>query len=364
MKIFVTTCSMNKIDGGNDYSYYGWSNERKTDLLQRRRRVLEMMQTKALKSSLRLPVEGPDFGATAEGGQYLPARKRYSEGAFIRGLVASGRKLSDWEKTNRLYFVSALYGLVNSREPIQNYDLDLHQPQLLELWKDKDVLTNALLRDLRDLRQVCNVIDCCVNDNYVAMIEWARLTEAGHEVRHVMKSGEFTTRQIRWTVGHLAGDNRDRLLDLVQYEECRYTSDNGSVTLSKVITAMRQAVPSRPLSGEISSHDIARPSVAVAYHRPSQKESFITHARKRGWGNFFNFEFVNNLNKETLETLDRHGVRTLIIHVDDTHSHLQKAYKTPTTSLEEELPKDWTFRKVKNERYSDVQLELRARFKN
>jgi hypothetical protein len=151
MNVFVTTCSMNKIEGGKDYSYYRWRNERRVDLLQRRRRVLEMMQTKALKSSLRLPIEGPDFGATAEGGQYLPARKRYNEGAFIRGLVASGRKLSEWQKKNRLYFVSALYGLANSREPIQNYDLDLRQPLLQELWKDKDVLTEALLRQTKDM---------------------------------------------------------------------------------------------------------------------------------------------------------------------------------------------------------------------
>jgi hypothetical protein len=364
MNVFVTTCSMNKIEGGKDYSYYGWRNERRADLLQRRRKVLEMMQTKALKSSLRLPVEGPDFGATAEGGQYLPARKRYNEGSFIRGLVASGRKLIEWEKTNCLYFISALYGLANSREPIQNYDLDLRQPLLQELWKGKDILTEALLRDLRDLRRVCNVIDCCANDNYASMIDWARLSEAGHEVRHVVRNGEFTSSQTRWTAGHLAGDKRDRLLDLVQYKECRYTADNGSITLSKEIPAVPQAPPSKPPSEEISSQDIGRPSVAVAFHRFSQKESFMTPARKCGWLGFVNFEFINNLSKEALEKLDKHGFKTLIIHIDDTHPNLQKAYKTQTTVLKAGLPEGWTFRKVRKERYSDIQFELKVGFKN
>lgn len=68
-----------------------------------------MMKTGMLKSDLDHPVEGPDFGGDAESGLYSPALKRYQEGAFVRGLVASKAKLSEWgKKKSAIFHIGAL----------------------------------------------------------------------------------------------------------------------------------------------------------------------------------------------------------------------------------------------------------------
>jgi hypothetical protein len=365
MNVFITTCSKNKIDGGKPYSYYGWRNERRAPLLLVRARILEMMREGELKSGLRLPVAGPDFGGRDEDGQYLPARKRYSEGSFMGGLLASKRKLSEWHRSNQLYFVSAIYGLANYEEPIQNYDLRL-QPCLQALWIERGKLANILLQDLRDLKQTCNIIDCCGDEGYSGLIQWELLTGAGHSVRHARKCGELDPGQLRWASGHLAGDGEDRLFDLIQYQECRYTSDNGSLSLSTnlpMTIASQPGVHRTPIAEAIFKQPSPNPTIAIAIHRASQKQSFITHARNRGWPQIADFEFISDLRKDFLLNLDKHGIRTLIIHVDDTHAHLQKAYKANFADLIGDLPSNWEYRKIKNERYSDIELEKRIGFK-
>ena len=363
MNIFVTTCSKNKIEGGKPYSFYAWRNERKKPLISVRAQVLDMMFNGELPSGLRLPVHGPDFGGRDEKGPYLEARKRYSEGSFIAGLKASKKNLSEWRRTNRIYFVSALYGLASCNEPIQNYDLRL-QPSLQSLWINQGRLANVLLQDLRDMKQICNVIDFCADENYSSLIDWKELTDAGYEVRHAVRSGELEDGQVRWAAGHLAGDRTERLLDLIQHEECRYTSDNGSISLLKYLVAGRPTfAPIQHNNIGISPYTLPRPTLAVAIHREPQKRSFMAYAKNRNWQDIVNIEFIDDLRKETLHRLDKYGVRTLIIHIDDTHANLQKAYRARSVNLIGDLPESWEHRKIKNERYSDIELERRIGFK-
>jgi hypothetical protein len=364
MNIFVTTCSAKKIKSGKSYFSYGWHNEKRGELLKKRSRVLRMMENKVVTSSLELPVKGPDFGGTSKEGLYLPAFRQYSQGSFVQGLITSGCKLNEWGKRNRLYFISALYGLTHYKEPIQNYDLRLYQPVLPDKWKESDVLTSLLIKDLNHITGNCLIIDCCANETYRSLVDWGKLRKTGHNIRHAKSSGEFEESQVRWTCGYLAGDNPSRLMDLVEYEECQYTADNGSIVLREEAPDDSSAVSPKPNREEVLSSGIARSSIAVAVHRPSQKNSFMTHAKKQGWLDAATFEFIDNLSKESLNRLDKHGLRLLIIHVDDTHADIQKAYKARSRNLVGDLPDGWHYRKVKNERYSDIKFEYKIDFSN
>jgi hypothetical protein len=362
MNIFITTCSAKKIQGGKGFLSYGWHNEKRGELLKRRSRVLRMMENKIVPSSLKIPFEGPDFGGTAEEGLYLPAYRRYSQGSFVQGLITSECKLNDWGKRNRLYFISALYGLAQFNEPIQNYDLRLDQPILSEKWKENGLLTSVLIRDLSCIKGEIFIIDCCVNEIYRSLIDWAKIRNAGYAIRHAVSNGQLDETQVRWTCGHLAGENPSRLFDLFEYEECQYTADNGSIVL-------RKSVPDYPLPESLNqpreggtAAGIVRPSIAVAVHRPSQKETFMIHAKNQGWLDATKFEFIDNLRKETLVRLDKHGMKLLIIHVDDTHADIQKAYKAKSQNLVGDLPEGWHYRKVKNGKYSDIQFEYKIDF--
>jgi hypothetical protein len=64
---------MNKAEGGNLLGDSDWWGERRYPLLERRREVLKLLQSSALRSSAALPLEGPDFGGSVRFGQYLPA---------------------------------------------------------------------------------------------------------------------------------------------------------------------------------------------------------------------------------------------------------------------------------------------------
>jgi len=323
-----------------------------------------MMENKVIASSLRLPVNGPDFGGNSEEGLYLPAFRRYSQGSFVQGLITSACKLSEWGKRNRLYFISALYGLAHYKEPIQIYDLPMYQPVLSDRWKESDVLTNLLIKDLGQAKENCHIIDCCANETYRSLIDWDKLRKTGYAIRHAISSDKLDETQVRWTCGHLAGQGAARLLDLIQYEECQYTADNGSIVFREKVPDSSPDEPKKSTREERLASGSVCFSVAVAVHRPSQKDSFMTHARAQGWLDAANFEFIDNLSEETLSRLDKHGTRLLIIHIDDSHADNQKAYKASSRNLVGDLPEGWHFRKIKNERYSDIQFEYKIGFRN
>ncbi len=354
---------MNKAGGGKPYGYYDWKGQSREQLLKTRWHVLELMKAGIVKSSLRCPVIGPDFGGSEMEGKYLPALKRYSQGAFIEGLKASKTRLTEWGRENRLYFISGLYGIVHCKEPIQNYDLDLLQAKVQEEWKASRTLTEVLLSDLRWKRAKGDcVFDCCANETYQSLIDWESLRNEGLVVRHAARSGEFTGHQVRWACGHLSGAAPERLADMVEHEGSQYSSDNGSIQFLKKM----QVAPSEPRSKE-SDHRFRMLDpfalVAVACLRPGQYDSFMNYARKKGWDEFIRFEPIQNLLKSTVEKFDRHGFKLLVAHVDQTHAEVRKVYKISGSDLAENLPKDWQFRKVTNESFSDIQFRWRLLFK-
>jgi len=346
---------MNKKDGGKSYGSYGWYNEKKQNLLKKRYYILKQMQKKVVASSMTIPSAGPDFGGDAKGGQFLPAIKRYNEGSFVRGLIASKIKLSEWKKKNRIYFISGLYGLVHYKEPIQNYDLDLRQSIFQEIWKQNNVLTEYLLQELNKIRTECNVINCCANATYSSLLNWDEINQSDHIVRHVVAQGDFTGRQVRWSCGHLAGDTTIIIKDLIGNQECQYTSDNGTIRFLKTFPEVNENV-SVVGEGQLAS-------IAVAIFSQSQQNAFMRHAQKQGWDKFFKFKFIWDLRQETINKLNNGRIKFLVIHVDDTHASIQKHYQTKSHNIINDIPSDWEYRKIKNKNYSNVQLEYKISFK-
>ena len=346
---------MNKKDGGKSYGSYGWYNEKKQNLLKKRYHILKQMQKKVFASSMTIPIVGPDFGGDTKGGQFMPAIKRYNEGSFVRGLIASNIKLSEWKKKNRIYFISGLYGLVHYKEPIQNYDLDLRQSILQEIWRKDNVLTEYLLQELKKIRTECNVINCCADVTYSSLLNWDEINKSDHIVRHVVAQGDFTGRQVRWSCGHLAGDTTTTIKDLMDYQECQYTSDNGSIRFLKAFPEIIEGIP------VVEKGQLA--SIAVAIFSQSQQDAFMRHAHKQGWNKFLKFEFIWNLRQETINKLNNHRIKLLIIHVDDKHARIQKYYQTKSHNIVNDIPSDWEYQKIKNKNYSQVQLECKVSFK-
>lgn len=363
MNVFITTCSMNKAGGGKAYSCFNWENKDRSELLKIRYEVLELMRSGEIKSSMKLPLIGPDFGGRIENAAFLPAVKRYSQGAFVEGLKASGTRLTEWSKNNRLYFISGLYGLVHHQEPIQNYDLDLTQEKVQLVWKATRSLTRVLFSDLRwKSGEVVSIFDCCASLTYSGLIDWELLIKNGFTVRHAANSGLFTGCQVRWACGHLAGADPERLLDMLSYEESQYSSDNGNIRF------LREMPPpfsgQKPSPPDSTSLEIVFNSVAVACLRGGQYNHFLAHARKHGWDKFALFEPIKDLTKATIDKYDQRGYKMLIIHVDESHAEVRRAYKVKSFDVVDNLPQDWQYRKVTNENYSDIQFVSRLAFKN
>lgn len=364
MNIFITTCSMNKAGGGKAYGFYDWKNQGRGELLAVRRRVLNLMESHIVKSSLKLPYAGPDFGTSYEAGDYLPALKRYSQGAFVEGLKASKTRLSVWGEKNRLYFISGLYGLVHYKEPIQNYDLDMYQIEVQEAWKKSHILTKMPLSDLMWKREEQAVVfDCCANETYRELLDWKQLQNEGFVVRHAVSSGDFTGRQVRWACGYLTGAVPERLADMIAHEGSQYTSDNGSIRFVKDIQIPIIDSKNKKMKSDQPSIEPLYASVAVACLRPTQYISFMNYARKHGWDKFARFEPIPDLSRSTVKRFDEHGFKMLIAHVDETHVEVRKGYKVKSRDFTENLPSDWQYRTVTNESYADIQFGSRLLFK-
>ena len=72
MIVYITTCSMVKKGQGEPTTHYKWDYNVVSELLATRKKILDTM-----KSSLKKPAAGPDFGGNSTEGQYLRAFERY-----------------------------------------------------------------------------------------------------------------------------------------------------------------------------------------------------------------------------------------------------------------------------------------------
>jgi hypothetical protein len=359
MFVFITTCAMNKEGGGGKYEKFTWDYKKKSELLAVRKQILQIM-----KSSQKKPELGPDFGGDSLDGLYLPAYKRYSQGAFIEGLYSCGVNLDEWAKNNDLFFVSALYGLVNFREPIQNYDLDLTDEGIASKWKQSKAITKALLDYLGQKRwKIDCIIDCCGSYQYSELIDWYDLK--GYDVRHALPVGDFQPRQVRWSCGHLAGINNDELLRLI-VDEAIYHTANAVIRLSKELPA-KPCEENNSLEAFLKG-TVKNKNVAIACFENKQFENFIEYAKKKGWDKFIKFEQIGNLGKELLENLYKGGFRILIVHACETHERTRRVYKFEAENIEKAIPRGWQCYVLKPSAiykysYSGIEFELNLKLK-
>lgn len=337
---------------GDPIRQYKWDYKGIPELLRTRKKVLETM-----KSGLKRPVEGPDFGGNSSDGEYLRAFQRYREGDFIRGLESSGADLETWADNNQLFFISALYGLVHSKEPIQNYDLELDD-EISKVWKENNAVTKTLEYYLNQLRnhqiKIDCIIDCCCNIKYSTPIDWPRFSRYG--IRHVVALGDFQPRQTRWSSGYLAGEDPQIILKMVNDEREKYQTANAVLKLSKELPKgeMEKGLP----LVEMPAAFIKKNRVAVACLKDEQYASFMNFAKNHGWDNCIEFRKIMAINKQTIEKLDAEGFKILIAHVDAPHKTIRSAYGFGKQNFRDIVPSHWQHYKVTHNSYSGIEFEL------
>ncbi len=352
MIVFITTCSMVKKGKGDPIRQYKWDYKGIPELLRTRKKVLETM-----KSSLKRPVEGPDFGGNSSDGEYLRAFQRYGEGDFIRGLESSGADLKTWVDNNQLFFISALYGLVHSKEPIQNYDLELDD-KISKVWKESNAITKTLGYYLNQLWnhqiKIDCIIDCCCNKKYSALIDWPKFGR--YKVRHVVALGDSQPRQTRWASGYLAGEDPLIILKMVNDEQEKYQTANAVIRFSEEVPK-GEIEKGLPLV-EVPAAFLKKNGVAVACLRDEQYASFMNFAKNHGWDKCIEFRKITAINKKIIKKLDGEGFKILIAHVDETHKHIDDAYDLKGQKLQDILPHSWQPFKVTHNSYSGIEFEL------
>ena len=189
-RLFVTTCSKLKSGQGQEYDRYRPVPSVSTGLERKRANLFtEIRQRSGRRASLHLRGArlGPDFGVAdadaEEGALYLPAYQRYEQGSFMSALLGRLRALNpeqdnqqnleSWFECNGLLFISGLYGLVDAREPIQNYDVDMTGMAADHWHKHRRDLTEALMQR----SQGSCLLDCCGDSRYSSLIDWNKIPD-------------------------------------------------------------------------------------------------------------------------------------------------------------------------------------------
>jgi cytoplasmic iron level regulating protein YaaA (DUF328/UPF0246 family) len=125
MELILVVCSNAKIKGGtpgykNSTLVNTISQKTYLKLLECRKELLKISELKEVKP-------GPDLGF--EGNQqdilYLPAFQRYDGLVYQRSNL---RSLKNNGKNKQIIIVSALYGILDSADFIQNYELNMDEP--------------------------------------------------------------------------------------------------------------------------------------------------------------------------------------------------------------------------------------------
>jgi len=347
---------MNKRGGGKPIGSYSWNYNVVSKLLASRKKIHRIME-----SSIEKPKIGPDFGGQSSEGKYLEAYKRYSQGSFMEGLKESGVNLKRWFQEHELFFISALYGLVNWKEPIQNYDLDLENQEIYREWRSNQTITRALIHFLSNAQENIDcVINCCAHYKYSQLIDWKQLRK--FEVMHLMAKGDSMPSQIRWASGYLAGANPEILVNMIKDENKIYRNPNAIIMLARELPVMYEEVKEKEFK-KVPVEMLKNNNVAVACLRDEQYESFLNYARNHGWDEFLKFKKLVSLNQEILNELDKAGFKILVIHVDAPHGVVNKSYKLSGKRFEDLTPKDWQVIKITNNRYSDIRFELNTKIK-
>ena len=188
MVVFLTTCSLNKAEGGvSGYDDTATITSHlppdlKERLLDRREAVRQLVKNDQHLVWQGVPLsklyfnaglaKGPDFGGR-DTSAYLPAVHRY-DGRFLQAVGPEGRKLLV-ESKHQTLFLSGLYGLVRSSEPIQLYSCPLSH-HVAERWASDGLLTDVLCGYLKP-HAPAKVFDLTAIDAYRRLIDWDRVRQ-------------------------------------------------------------------------------------------------------------------------------------------------------------------------------------------
>ena len=300
---FITTCSKNKRSGGADYGKVPPTIRPDGSLLLARNSIRDRIVKNEIPGDLRGGIKGPDFGGSSAG-QYLPAFERYEPGAFMSGLMGALNRQKDltdlWFSINSLFFISGLYGIVEAREPIQNYDLKLANSQ--KFWKPA-LMAQRLMGSLQ--KTECKLIlNCCAALEYSNMVDWD-LVQDKFEVLHVVGE-KFEFSQIRSAAGELAANANGRLeLERIRHGEVRIMTD---ADIRFVPTrAYHQILNQTPQLPRIKRQKIA----VIAIH--DQEFDDFNKALGRILSRFF--EFIRVSNKDALRSAKTLGCEQCICRI-------------------------------------------------
>ena len=188
MVVFLTSCSLNKAEGGvPDYDDTATitsllSPDLKERLLDRRETVRQLVKKDRHLAWQGVPLsklyfnarlaKGPDFGGR-DAAAYMPAVHRY-DGRFLQAVGSEGRELLV-ESKHQTLFLSGLYGLVRSSEPIQLYSCPLSH-HVAKRWASDGLLTDVLC-DYLERCEPAKVFDLAAIDAYRRLIDWDRVRQ-------------------------------------------------------------------------------------------------------------------------------------------------------------------------------------------
>jgi hypothetical protein len=343
---FITTCSRNKISGGEDYKSWKDAGFVSRRFVEARKSLFERLRQR--QSCL---VKGTDFAGT-DSGSYLPAWLRYARGAFMGSLQEGLRKhwfasatqgiheenaIDRWLKDFPLFFISGLYGLVPAREPIQDYDVRLEGEEEFYWNKNAELIAQELSAQMEGTKPASIlVLDCCGSFNYSKLINWNYLIGRGIKVKHAF-SPNLENSQVRAEAGRLAA----HLKKEAGFESL--ISIESSIKFIDTADFLKHSEQRKTLK--------QLPLVGVACLTGEQKKKFEEYAEKQRWTDHFIFEFA--VNRTIPDDWLGRGIRQLICHTDNKHHVVRSIYG--------DLSKFPEVIKMNFSEYSSLELKLHYR---
>jgi hypothetical protein len=313
---FITTCSSQKIGSGSPYDVFAANAPAlSSKLIKIRQAIFRAIRSGHIKGDLRGANEGPDFGGS-ESGTYLRAFDRYSAGSFVATLLRElGTAAATWLDENKLLFVSGLYGLLESHEPVQNYNVSLENT--CEYWTH-EIITDAFLGVMGQHKEEVLLVDCCATPLYSNLIDWEQLATNGFTVRRVI-GRSFDYRQVRSAAASVA-TNVDS-----KYKQERILS--GSVFRCVDADIRFVTVEEFKAAQPENALDKPRQRIGMILMEPDDREELLQRFGA-GLARHVSFEFVDRSHgEEGLKKLKAAGCDQCLFRIlDISHADMRKDF--------------------------------------
>lgn len=270
-------------------------------------------------------VKGPDFEKESKmDGCYLPAFIRYARGQFMTSLEGALREneqnsgeldglLDLWFEDNRLFFLSGLYGIMSSSEPIQNYDVLLDGKPADHWKKNQNTLTDFLLESIS---KDSVLLDCCGERHYSELLNWDKIGAEGFTVLHAIDP-DREGGQVRAASGALAS--------VVNEEKVKQMINGGTFQdlNANIKFVSNDEFKKLPVDNKSSS----LPKVGVISRCPGEYDLLSRYAIRRKWDKCFKFDEL--IKVEDVIDAQKNGTSQFILILDkgpeyDSHSRVRE----------------------------------------